>query len=239
MIESFVQFVSQYDPSFPARIQGASNEEIDALALLLGRSLPASYREFLTAMGHSDGDLDLAFDGSMKISDVIDYYREIARGQFPPAPPNCIVIGTGDPALGEVYLEVVSDREEPRVLLGVDGQIGQLYGESLPKVLFRRAFIKYELARKPWSGFYIDRKVRDLVSLMREAASEEGFEPLWFSDSIALCARRDEVVLIVEWYPKTLGLLKLAAGKREEVEQIGSLFSERLRLQFREWWRRG
>jgi hypothetical protein len=239
LIEAFIQFVSQYDPSFPARIEGASNEEIDLLTGLVGRSLPASYREYLAAMGHLDGNLDLAFDGSTKISDVIDYYQEAAQGQVHPPPLGCIVVGTGDPAVGEVYLEEVPDTKEPRMMLGVDGKIGQTYGESLPKVLYRKAFIKHELARTPFSAFYIDRKVRDLVSLASGAAVEEGFEPLWFSDLVAFCAQRDEVILMVEWYPKTLGLLKLAAGRREEVEEIGSLFSERLGLQFRQWWHGG
>jgi hypothetical protein len=30
-------------------------------------------------MGHSDGGLDLAYDDSCDINDVIDYYRDVAR----------------------------------------------------------------------------------------------------------------------------------------------------------------
>jgi hypothetical protein len=237
-VQALVQFVSQYDPAFSDRIRGATDEEIDVLEGLVGRPLPASYRDFLRMMGHSDGDLDLAFDGTTDILDVIDYYREFAEGEVFPPPAGCILIGTGDPAAGDVYLQGTGP-EEPAVLLGVDGRIQQTYGDSWPKVIHRRAFIKYELERLSFSCFYADPEMRDLVTLAREAAAEQGFEALWFSDSVAYCARRGRVVLIVERYQRSRGTLKVAGETREDVEQSGLLFSSRLGVQFRQWWKAG
>jgi hypothetical protein len=71
-------------------------------------------------MGHSDGGLDLAYDGSCDINDVIDYYCDVARNQFFPRPHNCIVMATGDPVLGQIFLKEMTGGP-PRVMLGVDG----------------------------------------------------------------------------------------------------------------------
>jgi len=103
MLDQFLQFVTRYDPDFRNRIQEARREEIDTLQQLVGEPLPPCYVEFLERMGHSDGGLDLAYDGSCDINDVIDYYRDVARNQFFPPPRNSVVMATGDPRLGRSF----------------------------------------------------------------------------------------------------------------------------------------
>ncbi|MFL5344933.1 MAG: SMI1/KNR4 family protein [Hyalangium sp.] len=57
MMPELIRFASQYDPAFPQKIRGAAPEEIAHLESLAGRKFPAVYREFLTRMGKSMGDV--------------------------------------------------------------------------------------------------------------------------------------------------------------------------------------
>jgi len=188
-------------------------------------------------MGHSDGGLDLAYDGSSDINDVIDYYRDVARNQFFPPPPNCIVIATGDPVLGQIFLEEMAGGP-PRVMLGVDGHIDRPYRNSLENVLYSRAFIKYEFAARSFVAFYLDKQKRNLVPMANEIATNQGLEILWFSDAEALCAQNEKAVFVAERSYATRGTIKIASDQRAEVERLGSVVITELGLEFQRWWRR-
>ncbi|MBV8819410.1 MAG: hypothetical protein JO022_13715 [Acidobacteriaceae bacterium] len=204
---------------------------------MANRPLPQCYVEFLEHMGHSDGGLDLAYDGSCDINAVVDYYRDLAMKEVLPPPPNCLVFATGDPVIGQIFLEEV-DGGPPRVMIGIDGQIDRPYRESLENVLYSRAFIKYEFAASRFVGFYLDKKKRNLVPMAKEIAESQGFEVQRFSDSEALCAKREKTVFICERSYATFGTMKIASERREEVERLGSIVINQHGLEFQRWWKR-
>jgi hypothetical protein len=231
-IDSFLRFAASYDASFPAAIEGATEDEIRELEALVGLPLPSDYRHYLSAMGRADGGIDLACDGTTTIADLIGYYRERVVGAPYPPPPGCVVIRIGD--LGCLCMEASGAH---RVVWAVDHGIDRIFGASLTHVLHRQAFIKYELAQKPASAFYIDGAVRDLVLPAAAVLRDAGFETLWFSDSEALCAVQGTTSVVVERSYGTKGLVKIAGAHRADVERMGVRLQTALGLTLWRWWR--
>src|SRR5437016_2302712 len=143
-MEDFIQYVSQFDPDFASRIRGASAEEINTFERLVGLSLPPVYREFLSRMGHDSGGIDIAFEGTTRITEVMDYYQDLVLTGKVTAPRNCIVMGIGSPPTEDIALQLAPDGACP-VFFASGGELLHLYGDSLEKVLFRGAFADFRM----------------------------------------------------------------------------------------------
>jgi hypothetical protein len=234
MINEFLEFVAAYDRQFPSVIRGASADSIARLQSLVRTPLPGGYREFLSRMGENDGDLRIAFLGTTNVRRIIEYYAEVGRGESDPPPANCILIGTGDISAGDVCLET-RNVGEARVVRVLDAEIEGLYAESLEKLLYRTAFLKYEFERRARAGFYIGQQSADFVASATQAAMAAGYRAEWFSDAVVFCGRRDDIVLNITQYEGSPGAIIIGGGTAEQVEAAGKVFEDAGLARFDQW----
>ncbi|KFA94429.1 hypothetical protein [Archangium violaceum] len=80
-MRDLIEFIRQYDPEFPSKIRGASTEETVRLEQLVGRNLPAHYKEFLLYLGKNMGDLQMP-ETDFHIGRVLKFY-EIGKRKPP------------------------------------------------------------------------------------------------------------------------------------------------------------
>lgn len=234
MIQEWLQTMARYDPAFSKGLEPADSEEIERLERLTRHELPVSYAAYLSAMGRRDGGLGLAFNGTMDIRRLISHYENIEEGKQAAPAPGMLIIGLGDPQVGEVLLDLTAP--DPPVLFGRHGKPYQRYADTLRQLLYRAAFIRYELARAAHVAIYTDRVVRNVMSMLAAAAGDLRFQKLPFSDSIAYCARNPSQALILESFPGTLAVLKIGGSNRIEIEETGQHLASRLGLNFKQWW---
>src|SRR5438445_11506385 len=93
-IDRFINYASEYDPSFRSRILGVTLEQLQKFESLVGKTLPRQYTTFLSRLGQKDGDLRIGDDSSTDIDDLIEYYQDIRNDGTIDAmlPSDCIVI---------------------------------------------------------------------------------------------------------------------------------------------------
>jgi hypothetical protein len=138
--------------------------------------------------------------------------------------------------VGRIFLEGGGSSGR-RVFMGLGSTIDRLYGESLANVLYRRAFMKYELAQKPFSGFFVAPGVGSLIEPAREVVRSLGLQVCGFSDSECLCAEQGSISVIVEKSYEARGLVKVAASSRRKVLEVGRVFESQLGLSLWRWWK--
>ncbi|OJH38570.1 hypothetical protein [Cystobacter ferrugineus] len=235
-IEAFIALASQWNPGFSERIRGATTQEILELTHLVGHPLSEAHEAFLRHMGHKDGGLALAMEGTTDISVVIDYYRACSSDDEP-FPPDCIVIGTGRLS-GDVCLESIRGREE-RVVFTEGEEIVGLYAESLIGLLYRHAFSAFRMGAMPFSAFYaasfegVGRKqVLDTAGRMSLSL---GFQKEWFSDGVVFCGEQKNVLMTITQYEGEGVGAVVAARSEAEVEQVGNALKSGLGLDFKKW----
>ena len=199
MMRPFIEYVSRYQPSFGSTLRGASQSEIATLASTAQAVLPASYQEFLAVMGHGDGGLRLTFDGSTDISDVIRRYESFAKTGRAAAPPNCILIGLGTLAMEGLCMWLLRGRE-PSIVFTRDGRVTGLYAESLEKLLYRTAFLKFGIKQFPCATYLASLPPARISETATTIALESGFRTLWFSDPIAFCGEKPGAAIVVNQY---------------------------------------
>ncbi|MCY1072974.1 SMI1/KNR4 family protein [Archangium lansingense] len=73
-MRDLIEFIRQYDPEYPSKIRGASADETVRLAQLVGRALPAHYKEFLLHLGKDMGDLQMP-ETDFRIGRVLKFYE--------------------------------------------------------------------------------------------------------------------------------------------------------------------
>jgi hypothetical protein len=229
MIAEFIRYVSLRDPSFPGRIAGASDQEIDTLERLASRRLPDSYKEFLSFMGHNDADLRLAWDCTTDISAISSYYKEEVHRGEEIVPSNCIVVGLGGTIVEEISLRL-DGGGEPTVVISGGGEVEALYAESLPKLLYRRAFAKYNWTTSPHRAAYVNAiRAKQLLQAERRA-SEMGFHTCWFSDAIAYCGEQEGASVTITQFEGDGLVVQIAARNESELSRMGQIFASRLGL---------
>jgi hypothetical protein len=228
-IEGFVAYATTLDPGFSRRIRGASPETIDVLEALAGAALPASYRAFLAAMGDEDGGLDLTFGGSTRVADVVAFYRKYVVSGRIVLPPGALLIGVGDPPVGDLML-VGRPTGEPAVCLWCDGELTGLHAETLGTLLHRTVFAMYRVQRFPHVALYAAREATPRRAAAAAAALEEGFEPLWFSDAVEFCGERAGGAVLLTQYEARELVVQIAGHDRAAVEATGERFARRLPL---------
>jgi len=226
-MEHFIQYVSQFEPDFASRIRGASEEEIDTLERLAGLRLPPIYRTFLSRMGHASGGIDIAFEGTTRITEVIDYYQNSVRTGKARVPPNSLIIGIGSPPTEDVALQLGSDRACP-AFLASEGELLQLLADSLETLLFRVAFATFRMKLFHAGGTYRNNSAARQRELADAVAVEIGYQRQWFSDSIEFCGERRDSAIIINQYQHHGLAIRIRAESDTEVESIGSVFAQRL-----------
>ena len=141
-IHEAVAYAGRFDPLLPSRAAGASPGDIAELERLAGRPLPPIYVAFLLRLGANHGGLNVAFDGTTNIGEVLGYYRNLVKYQTPPLPPGLFLIGWGGQG-AHVGLRQAGTTGPEVVFLDDDDEVVGLYAESLEKLLYQTAFDKY------------------------------------------------------------------------------------------------
>ncbi|WP_394841799.1 SMI1/KNR4 family protein [Pendulispora brunnea] len=230
MIEEFIAYASAYNPVFAASIRGATPLQLAELERLVGRPLPAYYKEFLSRMGQDDVGLSAAEDATMAVDGIIDYYRNYIVPGERTIPPNCIVIGAYSQVM-DVSLHCVGD-DEPRVYFTED-HLYQPWADSLEKLLFRTAFQKFrgrQFSHELNIGPEKDLGRRRLLASASELAERLGFQRERFSDSVAFCGEHKVgAVQILQTDDAPIGI-RLYGNNLNELEPIAAKFGAELGL---------
>lgn len=200
------------DSTYRNRIKSAKPHEIAVLERIAGIALPPFYRGYLSAMGHDDAGLELAFAGTTEIDAIFGYYKEIAADESYAPPEGCLVIGTGDFSIGEILLCPWRDGA-PRVMFSIDGEVTGLYAESLEKLLFRTGFSLHDLTGRSCVMRYLVSQVEDSKPVLGRVAQTSGFERLWFSDEIVYCASKGDLVIGITQYQGWAAVLTITGDE--------------------------
>jgi hypothetical protein len=221
-MDAFLNYISQFEPTFANSIKGANPSEITSLEDLVGRPLPSFYRSFLSRMGYEIGGITIGYDTTTNILEVISYYKNYIITGLEMLPPNCIVISVGGLDLN-VCLQC-SDNEEPRVVYSEGDEIYMLYAESLKKLLFRITFMKYEPKLFPYSTSYWNSNTKRMFESARRMALDLKFSQHWFSDDVAFCGMRDGGIISISQYEGHGTSIIVSAQSKAEVDRTGNFF---------------
>lgn len=99
-VDAAIRSLAKLWPELPARLVGATEDDIHALSSAVRRELPRSYRRFLANMGRDDAGLGAGFMGGEFHIDTLRAHYERARWGVP-GPLLLIGLDTGD---GEVQM---------------------------------------------------------------------------------------------------------------------------------------
>ncbi|MBI4706018.1 MAG: SMI1/KNR4 family protein [Deltaproteobacteria bacterium] len=216
-IDAFLAYAVSCDPGFAETIRGATDDEIAQLARLSPLPLPDDYRAFLARMGHGDGGLNIAMEGTSDISAIIEHYRRSAPCDHWPA--GSLVIATGR-LPGDIALLTVPD-EEPWVVFTDGAAVSGLYADSLVTLLHRAAFAALRLTRLRYSALYDGGAHEpDAFAVACQAAAELGFEKQWFSDEVELCGAREDALLAIAQYAQAPLAIAICSDVPEEAIDV-------------------
>lgn len=220
-IEQLIEYTSRWRPTFRDGIQGASAQEVQELKQLVPYPLPRVYEEFLLHLGHGDGGLHVAMDGTADISDILVLYRDFKAGEAD-IPEQCVVIGTG--RLVEDICLMLAPGGEPTVVFTEGDKVIGLYAESLIKLLFRNAFTDFGVSSRPFQAFYTasfaDLGRTNKLMQAQQVVCDLGFKEEWFSDGVSICLTRgDTLIAVIQLAGKGMGVL-IGASQAGEVDRI-------------------
>jgi hypothetical protein len=227
-MEQFVEFASQLIPNYKQLIRGASSEEIMHFEQLVGFPLPQTYKEYLFQMGHNNGGVELICDGTTDLTDLIEFYEQEIVPGYDEAPPDCIIIGIGGTIVEEISLQFAPFLE-PRMVFSGGGIVNSLCAESFDKFIFRSVFIQEQ--HRTFSHFrpLISTNNKLLIKQSHDIAVSLGFQPLWFSDSIAFCGKKDHATIsMIQGEHSHALTIKIATQQESEMNRIMAVLTDKL-----------
>ncbi|WP_310388960.1 hypothetical protein [Roseateles sp.] len=192
IFDAVVDYIAGFDKDFRSSIEGASEQELAELEVLIGQDLPDVYRDFLAVMGRSTAWIDIQ-SLDFRIQTVLDYYRRddaLRVDEF-------LRIGsdTKDPTFNpHLQLSLVAPELKVVAFPGCNEatfaemtarHLSQLAG-SLPELFSRPAFRIFEIhgADRTPIGLLARKRVRGQVSLVDDlVASRYGLEPAFWSSA--------------------------------------------------------
>jgi|GEM_PF-1837311 len=229
-METLVEYVSSFDPTFHLKIRGANPSEIKTLEELVGRSLPSQYVEYLSHMGHDNGGLFLFEPGEKTdITTILDSYQYMVEENDPIAPKDCILIA--EDIFPSQQLALRENGEAEPTVWRIEGEwYGELYAASLEGLLWRRAFRHYQLESLKNFGYWIIPPMQ-MCEAAKNLANEMGFQQLWFSDEIVYCGEREDALLAINRYGGGCHTY-LSAQNQSEFENLGNRFVNQLKAKY-------
>ncbi len=229
-METLVEYVSSFNPTFPLKIRGANPSEIKILEELVGRSLPSQYVEYLSHMGHDNGGFFLFEPGEKTdITTIIDSYQYMVEEGDPIAPKDCILIA--EDIFPSQQLALRENGEAEPTVWRIEGEwYGELYAASLEGLLWRRAFMNYKLESLKNYGYWIIPPMQ-MCEAAKNLAHEMGFQQLWFSDEIVYCGEREDALLAIDRYGGGCHTY-LSAQNQSEFENLGNRFVNQLKAKY-------
>ena len=227
-MDAFLNYVHAFDPTFRARIRGASDADIQRLAALYGRPLPPTYVAFLSVMGGSLGGFRILGDASAELSSVYDRVADIVDDPFfAELLAGCVILGEQMfPGL-DLCLEDQGEGE-PRV---VAADVEALFpvAQSLRHLLMRQAFAILAMRAYPhrgaWAGY-----TPDPIEVHGRAAEALGFVALDFCDAQGWCGERPGARLRISAFADEPQAWMLASEDPALITEIGDWVNQRWSL---------
>jgi hypothetical protein len=229
-LDNLIKYVKEFNPDFDSQIEGASAAEIAALEEFAGR-LPDSYRAFLGRMGHGEDGLDITFGGTTDITEITDHYKKLIVTGIRQMPSNCVLMGIGNFRVEYIYLDA-SESPNPRVVFTEGGRVSQLYAETLEKLLFRIAFMKFRLKAFEFSAFCSGSNPQSLLNSAKGFAGKMGFAGLEFSDSVTFCGSKTGAAIAINQFEGDGIAVIVGASSETDAQNIAKLFADKFDLSF-------
>jgi hypothetical protein len=224
-IEDLIEYVSSYDSVFVSKIEGATQNELDEFRSLVGHPLPAFYETFLTRMGRNSDFLEIGYDGSSRIGDLIEYYKKFILTGLHPVVDNAIYISV----FGQDFdVCLISDgrKDGPSVFVVEGASIHNRYADSLEALLHRKVFFEREVGSSTsiqtlWNPNPARaRKLEDLA----EVCAKAGMSTRWFSDRCAHCATTTRIRVGICQYASADIQILVGGESEEEMRATSQLF---------------
>lgn len=191
-VDAAIRYAEGLDSAYSSRLRGATTQEVGHLERLTGRTLPKSFKEFLSRMGQSDAGLRVHPDGSSAIGTIIGIYQRFSGRPNTVIPHGCILMGMG--GSWELALDMARP-EDPAVVISIDGRVDRKLADSLTHLLFRRAFQRFRLERAAHRRSFSASTPAPAPAALLEGL---GFKLLPFSDSTVACAEREGAAIQAE-----------------------------------------
>lgn len=236
-MQSVVQAIAQYHPSFMDEIQGCTPTEITKLQAIIGRPLPACYIEFLQLMGHSTGPLVLYKDSDFSFNSVLNHHSD---KDIPHPPERYLLFGIAeDDPYYDFYLDCGTP--EPQVVRfptpetaeefpKVISKMGWL-ASSLYEFVFSKAFFKLHLSHFP----HEDMLAEDTQAPVKLEKAESVLKKLGFtqhpqSTAAAVYYERPTAKVVLNRFVGSPLTITLAAYDRRELAKVSDVLVQQLRL---------
>jgi hypothetical protein len=224
-IDHAIAYVSQFDPEFPKRIQGAGRPEIDVLQSLAGHPLPAVYVRFLERMGR------FADWFSLRQTDfAIGSVTERLRKRASKADPRFTLIGIDRGEAGyHAYLAEDAENQYPVVtfpdLIEEErhtlAEWIQFEAGNLPELICRQAFRQNRLGKMKLRESYVTRKRQDdALGIVARIAAEHGFQPSWFSNRYYSYYENEGAVFTASQPPRFALAVNVGATEQFDIEAL-------------------
>jgi hypothetical protein len=241
MLRELIDFISRYDPEYPRKIRGATQEEIDRLEQLAGRTLPAVYREFLSYMGKGMGGMGV-ITVSFDIEQIERFHGEAGK-QFN-WPRRFLLIGEHeqDPFF-HYFLDLETLHDGDCQVVAFDYQLDantirpeDIYerAPSLKQLLTQIAFLGKVMGRFPHQErsifTYPQHQARGVdstvvLSLFEKAALRLGFQKMSFSTPTHLMLARDDAAIYAKAGLPGMVAMTLLGKDERELLRIREVFS--------------
>ncbi len=239
-VGGFVAYIAQFDPQFPQRIQGATDEEINALEETVRRPLPDDYKDFLRHLGNGCDRLVFAGECYTDVFSVSESYKGLyadldaglleglSAEETPLPPKGCLVIGAPCVSSDVVCLDLRGEGTAPVVVM--DNGKPVFYSASLLHLLYYQGFIHYRLPVLPQLKFFTDYgqtpATRDSFERAITWASTAPWSPQWFSDTTCLCVEGDGVAFCLTFFEQIGYTLLIGGAAGHDIEETMQAISQ-------------
>ncbi|WP_041598367.1 SMI1/KNR4 family protein [Hahella chejuensis] len=193
MITDWLTYITRFDPAFREHIKGASSSRILHLERLLGFELPGEYKDFLNLLGDDSYNLDLIYNGTTNLEDIIDFYEQPIEPGDEELFSEYFVIGLGPPP---TEMLLIAKNENPgSITLGEPPGIIS-HASSLENLLYHKVFTRFEIGSKKFRSASISQESIKQEMLINWASSEN-FYIEEFSDKMNICVTKNNTAALL------------------------------------------
>ncbi len=242
-VSGFVAYVAQFDPQFPQRIQGATEEEINQLEETVRRSmrrpLPDDYKDFLRHLGNGRDRLVFAGECSTDISSISTYYEIVNKyldagileedddEETDDPPEGCLIIGAFCMSSDVFCLDLRGEGTAP--VVAMDNGKPVFYSDSLLQLVYCLGYTTYRLPSLPQFKFFTDAGLPATPESFARAiawASAPPWSPQWFSDRGGICVEGEGVAFSLMFSEKTGYSLLIGGAAGSNLEETRQAVSQ-------------
>jgi len=226
MIEKALAYVTSLDPAFPDRIQGSPEDEILAFESLVGKTLPASYREFLKSMGRGSDGIHIGIDCDAKASTLIDFYKDEIKTGVTELPENVLVMALWGSAVPMLWLRGL-ENPDPSVIAASGSSPMSPFSDSIGNMICQAAFYKFRLPALTHRYSLTAPGIKTSIMVKcREVASNAGLESLFFADGIFHCCENGTTAIAISDQADIGRTITLGSTDQEDLLGLIARFKE-------------